>query len=101
MEHGHFPLPSRMMPTALVSAFAKDLNPSCGGNIYYKTGQDELVVQFDKVKDFAGEGEYTFQIWLNRNGVIYFHYGEMNGPYESCHHRNPKLLRRSRSSGCL
>jgi subtilisin family serine protease len=80
MEHGHFPLPSRMMPTALVSAFAKDLNPSRGGNIYYKTGQDELVVQYDRVKDFAGEGEYTFQIWLNRNGVIYFHYGEMNGP---------------------
>jgi hypothetical protein len=23
MEHGHFPLPSRMMPTALISAFAK------------------------------------------------------------------------------
>jgi hypothetical protein len=69
-----------MMPTSLVSAFAKDLNPQRGGNIYYKTGQDELVVQYHKVKDFAGEGEYTFQIWLNRNGVIYFHYGEMNGP---------------------
>ena len=80
MEHGHFPLPSRMMPTALISAFAMDLNPSRGGNIYYKTGQNELVVQYDKVKDFAGQGEYTFQIWLNRNGVIYFHYGEMKGP---------------------
>ncbi len=50
------PLPSRMMPTALVSAFAKDLNPSVEVTFTTKTGQNEPVVQYDKVKDFAKRG---------------------------------------------
>ncbi|MDA8775481.1 S8 family serine peptidase [Opitutales bacterium] len=77
--HGHFPLPSSMMPGNLVSPFAMDLAPNRGGDIYYKTSQDELLIQWNKVKDFAGLGEFTFQASLNKNGTIYFHYEKMNG----------------------
>ena len=35
-EHGHFPLPSSMMPGNLVAPFAMDLAPNRGGDIYYK-----------------------------------------------------------------
>ena len=31
-------------------------------------------MQYDKVKDFSGIGEYTFQVVLQANGVIFFHY---------------------------
>ena len=78
-EHGHFPLPSSMMPGNLVAPFAMDLSPNRGGDIYYQTSQDEVLVQWNQVKDFAGLGEYTFQVSLNKNGTIYFHYEKMNG----------------------
>ena len=78
-EHGHFPLPSSMMPGNLVAPFAMDLTPNRGGDIYYKTSQDELLIQWNMVKDFAGLGEFTFQASLNKNGTIYFHYEKMNG----------------------
>ena len=63
-----------MMPGNLVAPFAMDLAPNRGGDIYYKTIQDELLIQWNKVKDFAGLGEFTFQASLNKNGTIYFHY---------------------------
>ena len=42
-----------MMPGNLVAPFAMDLAPNRGGDIYYKTSQDELLIQWNKVKDFA------------------------------------------------
>ena len=53
---------------------AMDLNPTKGGKIYVEQTEDKLTVQYDKVKDFAGLGEYTFQLVLQRNGVIFHHY---------------------------
>jgi len=80
--HGHFPLPTTMMPANLVAAFATDLDPSQGGNIYYTIDQDGLTVQYDKVRDFGGLGEYTFQININAGGAIRFRYENMNGLIE-------------------
>ena len=73
-QHGHFPLPSTMMPGNLIAPMAMDLNPATGGKIYVKKTGDRFTVQYDKVKDFAGLGEYTFQAVLQSNGVIFFHY---------------------------
>ena len=82
IEHGHFPLPTSMMPGNLVAPFAMDLDPSRGGEVYLRGTADEFIVQWNRVKDFAGIGEYTFQASLNRNGVIYFHYEKMDGKIE-------------------
>ena len=79
IEHGHFPLPSTMMPGNLIAPFAMDLNPLRGGEIYVEKFDDEVIIQWNQIKDFAGIGEYTFQASLNRNGVIYFHYEKLNG----------------------
>jgi subtilisin family serine protease len=81
-EHGHFPLPTTMMAGNLIAPFAMDLDPSRGGDVYVQETSNELLVQWNKVKDFAGIGEYTFQASLNRNGVIYFHYQKMDGKIE-------------------
>ena len=81
-EHGHFPLPTTMMPGNLIAPFAMDLDPSRGGDVYVQENSNELLVQWNRVKDFAGIGEYTFQASLNRNGVIYFHYEKMDGKIE-------------------
>jgi len=78
-EHGHFPLPTTMMPGNLIAPFAMDLDPSRGGDVYVQGSTNEVLLQWNQVKDFAGIGEYTFQVSLNRNGVIYFHYEKMNG----------------------
>ena len=82
VEHGHFPLPTAMMAGNLIAAFATDLDPSTGGNIYYYADDNGLTVQYDKVQDFAGLGEYTFQIKINAGGVIRFLYENMNGPVD-------------------
>ena len=58
------------------------LDPSTGGNIYYYADDNGLTVQYDKVQDFAGLGEYTFQIKINAGGVIRFLYENMNGPVD-------------------
>jgi subtilisin family serine protease len=76
-DHAHFPLPSTMMPGNLVAPLAMDLNPANGGEIYVLKDQEKIIVQYEKVKDFAGLGEYTFQTVLYRNGVIFFNYKEM------------------------
>ena len=81
-EHGHFPLPTTMMPGNLIAPFAMDLDPSRGGGVHVQENSNELLVQWNRVKDFAGIGEYTFQASLNRNGVIYFHYEKMDGKIE-------------------
>ena len=78
-DHNHFPLPSQMMAANLIAAFATDLDPSQGGNIYYLNDENGLTVQYDQVHDFAGLGEYTFQININAGGVIRFIYENMNG----------------------
>ena len=54
-----------------------DLNPANGGDIYVAKDEKKVVVQYDKVKDFAGLGEYTFQVELHNNGVIFFNYHSM------------------------
>ena len=51
-EHGHFPLPTAMMPGNLVAPFAMDLNPA-SGEIHVAKDEKKVVVQYDKVKDFA------------------------------------------------
>jgi subtilisin family serine protease len=79
VEHGHFPLPSTMMPGNLIAPFSMDLNPKRGGEIYVQAMKNEFLIQWNKVKDFAGIGEYTFQASLNQNGVVYFHYQNMSG----------------------
>jgi len=63
-----------MMPGNLIAPMAMDLNPAKCGKIYVKKTGYRITVQYDKVKDFAGLGEYTFQTVLQSNGVIFFHY---------------------------
>ena len=62
VEHGHFPLPTAMMPANLIAAFATDLDPSTGGNIYYYADDNGLTVQYDKVQDFAGLVNTLFKL---------------------------------------
>ena len=81
-DHNHFPLPTNMMAGNLIAAFASDLDPSRGGNIYYSSDENGLTVQYDKVQGFSGQGEYTFQINLNAGGVIRLKYENMDGPID-------------------
>ena len=118
-----------MMPNNLIAPMAMDLNPAKGGKIYVEQTEDKLTVQYDKVKDFAGLGEYTFQLVLQRNGVIFHHFtkipegdskatvGTQNGSGDAgllvaCYHQiksgmsvristAPKWLHISKSSGTV
>ena len=57
--------------------------------------QEKIMVQYDKVRDFSGLNEYTFQLVLYRNGVIFFFHSTMKSEMVKsrtirCNHRYPK-----------
>lgn len=84
--HDNF-IPNTALPNDLVAGLGADLNPSCGGRIYYWTnGTDSLVVTFDSVPTWWSgtdcNGAHTFQIILTADGDITFNYGPQIGGYD-------------------
>jgi hypothetical protein len=80
-------IPNPSLPNDLIVGLGADLNPNCGGRIYYWTdGVDSLVVTFDSVPTWRQgtdcEGAHTFQIILTADGNITFNYGPQVGGYD-------------------
>ena len=80
-------IPNPSLPNDLIVGLGADLNPSCGGRIYFWTnGVDSLVVTFDSVPTWRQgtncEGAHTFQIILTSDGNITFNYGPQSGGYD-------------------
>ncbi len=76
----NYPLPSTSAPANLIDALHDDLDPSYGGDIYFRDYGDRAVVQIDNVYPHSGSGVYTFQIILERSGNIYVYYNNLTGP---------------------
>ena len=70
-------LPESKGPNGLFAPFWSDLNPEITGNIYYQIFEDEVIVQYDSVSDFNGDNNYTFEVIINKNGLVTFQYLEM------------------------
>ncbi|MBN1327280.1 MAG: hypothetical protein JW996_04960, partial [Candidatus Cloacimonetes bacterium] len=80
-------LPSTSAPHPAIMPFWDDLYPQIGsnggGNVYYQSNSDSLIVWFDDVRHYSDNSTYDFQAILYRNGRILYQYRDMNGTINS------------------
>lgn len=77
-------LPDYYSPYGVIAPFWNDLHTGDGGDIYYKEETNRLIVQYEAVAKDDGSGANTFQIILNADGSIEFHYKQMDGDLDEC-----------------
>jgi hypothetical protein len=77
-------LPAADPSGALIAPLWDDLNAGAGGDVYYKTEPGRLIVQFQNVARFSGDGTFTFQVVLSSNGTIEYRYLDVSGVTDSC-----------------
>jgi len=82
-DYSNQSIPDNGSPFNLVAPFWDDLNFSSGGNAYYLTRNDSLVISYINVPHWSSGGPYTFQIILSSNGDIVFQYALINSPANS------------------
>ena len=85
-EYRPYALPDPAAPVNDIAAFQNDLNlretSGGSGDVYYQDYGDRVVIQYNNVARYAGDGFATFQIVLNGDGTILFYYKEMIGNVE-------------------
>jgi hypothetical protein len=72
-------LPSTAAPANLIAAFENDLDLRASGDVYFQDYGDHAVIQFERAARYDGDGYSTFQIVLQKDGIIEFYYKEMIG----------------------
>ncbi|MBT4333986.1 MAG: T9SS type A sorting domain-containing protein, partial [Candidatus Cloacimonetes bacterium] len=84
-EWNNLSLPHPNSPRPALLPFWDDLDPLQGGNVYYYSSADSLVVWFDDVIHFPGtyNGTYDFQVILYQNGTMLYQYRTMDGTIDS------------------
>lgn len=80
-SYWHQQLPDALSPNGLIAGFWRDLNPARSGDVYvsHNIASNNWVLQFEKVVDYTGSSEYTFQIVLFPDGEIRLMYLQMTG----------------------
>jgi len=78
-------IPLNDPPNDLIAPFWDDLNPSQGGQIYFKDEIDRFIVSWIGIPHYDNLGSYTFQVILNYDGTIVYQYQDMGngGPTDS------------------
>jgi len=61
----------------LIAPFWDDLNFNAGGQAYYYSDGEKLIIQYNDVPHYSSGGPYTFEIILYSNGNIKFQYLSM------------------------
>jgi len=80
---------NRAVPTGsdtlgnLIAPFWDDLNFSDGGDAYYRSTSDSLIISYINVAHYSTGGPYTFQMILLANGKIIIQYQDINDPNNS------------------
>jgi len=83
--YGNASLPSGSNPFNLVAPFWDDLNFRDGGELYYYSSGDSLIISYINVAHYSsgGPGPYTFQAILLADGEIVLQYADINDPIDS------------------
>lgn len=77
-------IPSTALPNNIICGFWDDLNPGAGGNIYVLKTNDNFIVEYNNVPRYNdANSRVTFQIEIQKSGVIYFRYKSMTGTMNS------------------
>ncbi len=82
-DYSNQSIPGNDAPFNLVAPFWDDLNFNSGGNAYYLSRANSLVISYINVPHWGSGGPYTFQIILSSNGDIAFQYALINSPANS------------------
>ena len=89
-EWSNSALPDADAPRPAIMPFWDDLYPeigtSGGGQVYYQSFDDHLVVMFDDVIHYPGNynGTYKFEVILWSTGEIKLQYHALDGDLDSC-----------------
>ena len=84
-EWNNLSLPHPDAPKPAIMPFWDDLDPLQGGDVYYYSTSDSLVVWFDNVIHFPGNytGTYNFQLIIYPSGSFLFQYQSVSGDIDS------------------
>jgi PKD repeat protein len=74
-SYDNTPIPDGSEPNNMIALFWDDLNPASGGTVYYGAdGPDRIVVQYDAIREYGGNGTITAEIILDSDGTITMQY---------------------------
>lgn len=82
-------VPNTSAPRPALFPFWDDHYPAIGGNgggnVYYHTDGDQLIIMFDQVIHYPGQynGTYDFEVIIDSDGGIKFQYNELEGDIDS------------------
>jgi Peptidase family C25/Propeptide_C25/HYDIN/CFA65/VesB-like, Ig-like domain/FlgD Ig-like domain len=84
-EWTNISIPDLNAPLSAIIPFWDDLNPIEGGNVYYYSTSDSLIVWFDDVYHYGGinNGQYDFEMIIYNSGEMLFQYREVTGDIDS------------------
>ena len=84
-SYGNVTIPSGANPFNLIAPLWDDLNFRYGGDLYYYSSGDSLIISYIDVAHHTtgGPGPYTFQAILLADGEIIFQYADINDPIDS------------------
>jgi len=84
-DYHNYELPRLDAPRPAIFGFWDDLDPLQGGNVYYYSTLDSLIVLFDNVIHYPGiyTGTYDFQMIMYANGHILFQYRQVSGDLDT------------------
>jgi len=85
-DYHNYEIPRADAPKPAIFGFWDDLDPLQGGNVYYKSSPERLVIWFDNVIHYPGinNGTYDFEIVLYPNGDILLQYRNLSGDLNTC-----------------
>ncbi len=85
IDYHNYELPRLNAPRPAIFGFWDDLDPLQGGNVYYYSTPDSLIILFDNVIHYPGiyNGTYDFQMILYANGHILFQYRQVSGDLDT------------------
>jgi probable HAF family extracellular repeat protein len=75
----NLPLPTWVVERPMIAGLFSDLDTSASGDIYYEEKPDKVIIQFNNVARYDGDGFATFQIVLQPDGNILLYYKELIG----------------------
>ena len=85
-DYHNYSIPRQDAPKPAIFGFWDDLDPLQGGDVYYYTNnEDMLVVWYDDVIHYPGNwnGTYDFEIILKADGTIKIQYRDVSGDVDS------------------
>jgi hypothetical protein len=78
VSYNNTTLPSNLAPRAMIAPLWDNLNLQANSKVYYFADSTRFVVEWEDVYTATGNGPYTFQTILFRNGNMMFQYKNLS-----------------------